>query len=235
MASTKKARIDEEPILEFSQAASHIREAGDEPASLRTCIVSRTSKEKTHLLRFAVSPQDEVVADLKGSLPGRGVWVSARKSAVAEAVRRKAFQRAFKRAVSVPSGLEAHVEDLLKRSALQRLSLATKAGLVVKGFSKVEEAIVKREIVALLHAVEAAADGRCKLDRKFEALSRDKDHIPVKNCFTSSEISLATGSANVIHAGLKEGGATRAFLQALDRLIDYCTEAAEKPPRQGKE
>ena len=84
---------------------------------------------------------------------------------------------------------------------------------MVVGFAKVEEALKRQEIVALLHADTAASDGKAKLDKKLEALSAGKDYIAPKNCFTSAEISLAAGSTGVIHAGLREGGATRAFLQ----------------------
>lgn len=230
MPRAKKTRFEPEPILEFLGTASHVEEGdvGDgQNIAIRTCIVERARKEKPSLLRFVLSPDNEVVADLKGSLPGRGVWVTAKKAAVAEAVRRKSFQRAFRKQVSVPEGLPLKVEDLFKRSALERFSLANKSGLVVTGFAKVEEAIKKREIVVLLHASDAAMDGKSKLDKKFVALSSGKEHIPPKNCFTSTEISLAAGSANVIHAGLKEGGASRAFLQALDRLSDYCTEGGD--------
>jgi predicted RNA-binding protein YlxR (DUF448 family) len=237
--AVKKKRSEPEPVLEFLDAASHLEESGqgdNHDTPVRTCIVERARKERPFLLRFVLSPQGGVVPDLKGNLPGRGVWVTAKKKTVAEAVKRRAFQRAFRKPVSTSDELPLQVEELFKRSALERLSICNKAGLVVMGFSKVEEALRRREIVALLHADTAAADGKAKLDRKFEALTSGKDHIAPKNCFTSAEISLATGSTNVIHAGLKEGGASRTFLQALDRLSGYCTdEATVAPLRQGKE
>jgi predicted RNA-binding protein YlxR (DUF448 family) len=245
MRIAKKKRFDAEPILEFFEAATHLsddgqiiddgqREIHDTP--VRTCIVERAKKERPFLLRFVLSPQNGVVPDIKGNLPGRGVWVTAKKAVVAEAVNRRAFQRAFRKPVSAGDDLSQQVEDLFKRSALERLSICNKAGLVVAGFSKVEEALKRREIIALLHADTAAADGMAKLDRKFAGLSSGKDHIAPKNCFSSAEISLATGSSNVIHAGLREGGASRLFLQALDRLSGYCTGGLTIAPLcQGKE
>jgi uncharacterized protein len=239
MRIAKKKRFEAEPILEFSETASHLEGSGqgaNQDTPVRTCIVERARKERPSLLRFVLSPGNDVVPDIKGNLPGRGVWVTAKKAAVLEAVKRRAFQRAFRKPVSVNDDLPQQVEDLFKRSALERLSISNKAGLVVVGFSKVEEALKRREIVGLLHADTAAADGKAKLDRKFEALTSGKDHIAPKNCFTCAEISLATGSTNVIHAGLKEGGASRQFFQALDRLSGYCTGSLTiAPPCQGKE
>lgn len=239
MGNAKKKRSEEEPVLDILSEEAHVREgerSGAESIPVRTCIVERARKERPFLLRFVLSPQGNAVPDIKGNLPGRGVWVTAKKEIVAEAVKRRAFQRAFRKPVLAAGDLPLQVEELFKRSALERLSICNKAGLVVLGFSKVEEALNRGEIAGLLHARGAAEGGKAKLDRKFAALYSGKDHIAPKNCFTSAEISLATGSSNVIHAGVKDGGAARAFFEALDRFSGYCTgDTAKDPLRQGKE
>jgi predicted RNA-binding protein YlxR (DUF448 family) len=236
MHNPKKKRFDEEPVLEFSNEGTHLTESGQsiaESLPVRTCVVERARKEKPFLLRFVLSPQNSVIPDIKGNLPGRGVWVTAKKEAVTEAVKRKAFQRAFRKPVSVSGDISLQVEELFKRSALERLSICNKAGLLVIGFARVEEALNRGEIVSLLHASGAAEDGKAKLGRKFRALYSEKHHRAPENCFTSAEISLAAGSANVIHAGLKEGGATSAFFEALDRLIGYCAGKVTDGPAPG--
>ena len=239
MHSSKKKRSDEEPVLEFLNESTHLTESGQnltESIPVRTCVAERARKEKPFLLRFVLSPQNSVIPDIKGTLPGRGVWVTAKKSAVAEAVKRKAFQRAFRKQASVSAELPLQVEELFKRSVLERLSICNKAGLVVVGFARVEEALNRGEITGLLHASDAAEGGKVKLGRKFRAIYSGKDHIPPENRFTSAEISLATGSTNVIHAGLKEGGAASAFFEALERLTGYCArEVTDDRLRQDKE
>lgn len=239
MRNAKKKGSEDEPVLEFLGDGSHLTEgeqSGIENEPIRTCIVARARKEKPFLLRFVLSPQDEAVPDIKGNLPGRGVWVTAKKEIVAEAVKRRAFQRAFRKPVSAGEDLPLKVEQLFKRSALERLSICNKAGLVVLGFAKVDEALNRGGLAALLHASEASEGGKAKLDRKFAAVNLGKDRIAPINCFTSAEISLATGSANAIHAGVKEGGAARAFFEALDRLSCYCAGVnADSSLRQGKE
>jgi predicted RNA-binding protein YlxR (DUF448 family) len=236
MQIAKKKRSESEPILDLMDETPHLEEGDQGGNPIRTCIVDRERKEKPSLLRFVLSPQEEVVPDVKGNLPGRGVWVTAKNQIVADAVKRRAFERAFRKQVTVSDSLSLEVERLFKRSALERLSICNKAGLLVVGFAKVEEALKRHEIVALLHADTAASDGKAKLDRKLEALFVGRDYIAPKNCFTSAEISLAAGSIGVIHAGLREGGATRAFLQALDRLSAYCAgEAKIASLRQDRE
>jgi uncharacterized protein len=235
----KKKRSNEETILEFSCNESHLTMSGQaftESVAVRTCVVERARKGKPYLLRFVLSPENSVVPDVKGKLPGRGVWVTATKRAVGEAVKRRSFQRAFGGPVLVSESLPLQVEELLKRSALERLSICNKAGLVVVGFVRVGEALNRRAIAALIHASDAAEGGKAKLDSKLAALSSGEGHIASENCFTSAEISLATGGTNVIHAGLKEGGAALAFFEALGRFKNYCAGDAQiLPLRRDKE
>ena len=61
----------------------------------RMCVVTRQVQPIDDLIRFVVAPDGEVIADLKHKLPGRGLWVSASQSVLAEAIRRGAFGRGF--------------------------------------------------------------------------------------------------------------------------------------------
>ena len=81
----------------------------------RRCIVSGERGDPAGLLRFVAGPDGTVVPDLDGDLPGRGLWVSARRSAVAEAVRRNAFSRAARQRLQAAPELPALVADLLRR------------------------------------------------------------------------------------------------------------------------
>src|SRR4051794_4837663 len=113
----------------------------DRSATVRTCAVTRQVRPIDELIRFVVSPSGEVIPDLKRKLPGRGLWVSATARAVAEAVRRQQFSKGFKREVRVSPSLATDTEALLARSTIEALAMAAKAGQVISGFSKVEEAL----------------------------------------------------------------------------------------------
>lgn len=132
-------------------------------ASERTCVVTRTAMPPAGLIRFVRAPDGSVIPDVAGKLPGRGVWVTGRRPVVEEAVRRKLFARGFKADTIVPADLAATVDRLLADRALKALSMARKAGLVVTGFGKVTSALSRGGVVAVVHAVEAADDGRRKV------------------------------------------------------------------------
>jgi len=116
----------------------------EKSATMRMCAVSRAVRPIDELIRFVVSPTGEVVADLKRKLPGRGLWVSASRKAVAEAVRRHHFGRGFKRDVRVAATLADDTEKLLVRGVAEALAMAATAGQVLSGFSKVEAALRAR-------------------------------------------------------------------------------------------
>src|SRR5215831_341787 len=86
-------------------------------APARRCIVTREVKPVSEMIRFVVGPDGAVVPDLRRRLPGRGVWVTASRAAVAAAVAGRAFGRGFKRDVKA-ADLVVTTERLLERSAL---------------------------------------------------------------------------------------------------------------------
>src|SRR6187401_1469482 len=91
------------------------------PGAERLCAVSRAVKPVDELIRFVVGP-DGVVPDLKRKLPGRGLWVTAERATLKDAVTRNVFARGFKREVSVAPELVDQTERLLVRSALDALA-----------------------------------------------------------------------------------------------------------------
>jgi hypothetical protein len=186
----------------------------------RRCALTRARRPKDELIRFVLGPDGAVVQDLKERLPGRGMWLTAAQDAVADAAKRNLFSRALKAQAKVPDGLAAQVDRLLAEAALAALSLANKAGEAVFGNAKVEEAIAKGRVLALLHAREAADDGCRKLDGKARGMT-DGRPIPSIRAFGVDELSLASGRPNVIHAALIQGGAARNVLAAASRLERY--------------
>src|SRR5215831_14825303 len=197
-------------------------------ARSRMCAVSREVKPIDELIRFVVSPGGEVMADVKRRLPGRGLWISASRQTVAEAVRRHHFSRGFKRDVRVPPTLAADTETLLARSALEALAIAAKAGQVISGFSKVEAALQTRQgrsaIAALIHASDGATDGIRKLDalaRQNQGIHGESAQFPTITALTSAELDLALGRSNVVHAALLAGPASKTFLSRSQILVRY--------------
>ena len=216
----------------------------DRSATMRMCAVTREVRPIGELIRFVVSPQGEVIPDLKRKLPGRGLWVSASRRTVAEAVRRNQFSKGFKRDIRAAATLPADTEALLVRSATDALAMVAKAGQVVSGFSKVEGALRDGQVQALIHASDGAADGIRKLDAivrqkhgnpgesqesSTESSTESPTGFPIVNVLTSEELDLALGRSNVIHAALLAGPASKTFLSRCQILVRYRMADDDKP------
>jgi len=160
------------------------------PGTERTCALSRKLKPVSELIRF-VSAAGEAVPDIKRKLPGAasGSTPPGRRS------RRRSsatYSPAFQARCEGRRDLADQTERLLESAALDALSIAGKAGLVTGGFAKVEAALDHNGVLALIHASDAAADGKRKLDG---ALHRNRDEkrqeIAVIEIFSGRQLDLA--------------------------------------------
>ena len=192
------------------------------PASERTCIVTRRQMPPEGMIRFVCAPDGVVTPDIRSRLPGRGVYVTARRELVAEAARKQIFARGFKAKVETPPTLAADVERLLQADGLQMLALANKAGQVIAGFGKVAEALEKGAVAVLVEATNGGEDGRRKLAQSAKRGAASTGAAPkIVSIFDSSQLDLALGRTNVIHAALSAGGPAAAFLSRCERIARY--------------
>ena len=189
------------------------------PGTERSCALTRDLKPVSELVRFVVGPAGEAVPDIKRKLPGRGIWITSTRTAIEEAIKRNVFTRGFKRDVRVAKDLATQTERLLESSALDALAIAGKAGSVVGGFAKVEASIDRDNVLALIHAADAAADGKRKLDATLHRSTREKPReIAVIDVFTGTQLDLALNRPNVVHAALLAGPGSETFLARVLRL-----------------
>jgi predicted RNA-binding protein YlxR (DUF448 family) len=197
------------------------------PGTERLCAATRTVKPVDRLIRFVIGP-DGVVPDVKRKLPGRGLWISADRATLKDAIGKKVFARGFKRDVRVASELVEETERLLVAAAIDALAIAGKSGLVKAGFGKAEAALGREQVTALLHASDAKPDGVSKLKSGLRQ-REDAESIAVVTVFTSAQLDLALGRSNVVHAALLAGPASDTFLARFERLERFRTgEAGER-------
>lgn len=190
------------------------------PDLVRECCLTREQKPVGDLLRFALGPDDSLVPDVDAKAPGRGAWVTASEAMVAEAVRKRAFSRSLKQAVEVPADLAQLAGRRLEERLLGALGLARKAGQLVTGAAKVEAAVRSGSVTALLTATDAAPDGRRKMLGALHA-RYPGGGVPHYELLGSSQLGLALGLENVIHAALVAGAAADAALARAERLARY--------------
>jgi predicted RNA-binding protein YlxR (DUF448 family) len=169
----------------------------------RRCIVCGDVLSEDKLIRFVISPDGEVTPDVAAVLPGRGIWVSATRDAVGNAVRRNLFAKAAKANVKVAPDLADRVAALLVTRMQADLGLACRSGQILLGFDTVLRALQSDAPPPLVvEASDGAVDGKRKLFAASHARGLKTQTV---EDLSSAEISLAVGRENVIHAALKSG------------------------------
>lgn len=196
------------------------RSAGPE----RKCIVTGEAQPKGGLVRFAVSPDGLLVPDVLEKLPGRGIWVSASRAALDQAVKKKAFARAARQPVTVPEGLADLVEQALARHVVELIALARKSGDAVSGFEKVKDWLSKDIADVLVQASDGSGRGKSKLSTPHGG------HFI--GWLTGDEIGLAFGRETAIHAALASGGLAKRVVDEAARLKGLRAEKAGNPARE---
>lgn len=190
----------------------------DEPdeahAPLRRCIVSRTVLPKEQLVRFVVGPEGALAPDLEGRLPGRGLWLQARRDVVETACAQGSFAKAARATVKVPAGLSDRVEALLRRRCLDVIGLARRAGQLAAGFEQVRGWLKEGRVAVLVEAIDGAAGGRAKLAGAEPAL-------PLVELFTAVELGAALGRGPAVHVAIGRGALGRRFLAETRRLAGF--------------
>ena len=184
----------------------------------RMCIVTRAVKPPEELVRFVLSPSDDVTPDLKRKLPGRGVWVSASRSCIDLAARKGHFARGFKHQANCDEDLPDLVSRLLYKEATSLISLCNRAGLITNGFEKVSAHLAKGSVAAVLIASDAAEDGKNKIALKARAAGGEPKILTI---FNREDLSLALGRTNVVHAAVRKGDLADQLVRAAERYDCY--------------
>jgi predicted RNA-binding protein YlxR (DUF448 family) len=194
----------------------------------RTCILTRTAAPPRALIRLALAPDGRVLPDVRAKAPGRGAWVGVARpeleQALAKGKLRGALARAFKsNEVFVPADLPELIAAALRRNALDRLGLESRAGALLTGAERIEKAARSGQLHALYHASDAAADGCAKLAQAWRVGSEQEGSslkgvaLPVPRTI----LALALGRENVVHIGVTDRAAAGRVSEALDRWLHF--------------
>ena len=199
-----------------SQPPEHIPE--------RTCILSRRAAPRDALIRLALGPDGTVAPDVRARAPGRGAWIGVDRptleAAQAKGKLRGALARAFKTTdLSIPDDLADRTEAALRQSMLDRLGLEARAGNLICGSDRIETAARRGQVRLLLHAADAADEGRRRLDQAWrvgcdqEGSGRQGVVFPLERAI----LSLALGRENVVHVAIVDGAAAARVGHAIER------------------
>jgi uncharacterized protein len=163
------------------------------------------------MVRFVVAPDGAVVPDVSERLPGRGIWLTASRSAIEKAISRQVFSKATRSAARAVPALADEVERLLARRCIETLGLARRAGGMVIGYDQVADWLSSRRVAVVLVASDAGANQRGKV------LQQVGD-APVLHCLGREELGASVGRDSVAYAAVAPGGLAERLLRDGMRL-----------------
>lgn len=181
-----------------------------QPEPERKCIASGEVRPVSEMIRFVAGPDAELVPDILGKLPGRGIWVTADPAMLTKAATKGLFSRAAKQPLKVPEDLVKQIESQLARRVVDLISLGRKSGDAVSGYEKVKDWLRKEEAQVLIQAEDGSTRGKTKLSTPHYG-----SYI---GWLTADELGLAFGRQTVIHAALRTGGLTQRVVDEARRL-----------------
>jgi predicted RNA-binding protein YlxR (DUF448 family) len=200
----------------------------------RTCILSRRTAARDELIRLALGPDGQVAPDVRARAPGRGAWIGVDRTTLdtanAKGKLRGALARAFKTGdIAIPEDLGDRIEAALRQNALDRLGLEARAGHLATGSDRIETEARRGAVRLLLHAADASAEGRRKLDQAWR-VGRDEEGSGRQGLVLPAErtiLSMALGRENVVHAAIIDRAAAARVSHALDRWRAFIGREAE--------
>mgnify|MGYP003576586739 CR=1 FL=1 len=203
--------------------------------SERRCILSGEHADPANLIRLAISPDGDVLPDVRARAPGRGAWIGVSRAdleqAMAKGRLKGALARAFKgEALKVPDDLPERIDLALRDDFLSRLGLESRSSNLLTGFDKIDTAARRGRVRQLLHAAEAAEDGARKLDQAWRVGEEREgedfrgERLPVDR----DALSVALGRHNVDHVAVTDAAAAARIGGLLARWQSYlgCANAA---------
>ncbi|MEX2647766.1 MAG: DUF448 domain-containing protein [Alphaproteobacteria bacterium] len=180
----------------------------------RRCVATGAVGARAELVRFALGPDGAVVPDLAARLPGRGVWVAARREAAARAATRNLFARGLGASATVGEDLAGRVEALLARHALGLVGLARRAGALAVGLEAVRALLAKGEAGLVLFAADGAPASRARIEAMAGA-------TPVVALFSALELGRAVGRESAVNIAVRRGGMARRIGEESGRLAGF--------------
>jgi predicted RNA-binding protein YlxR (DUF448 family) len=162
------------------------------------------------MLRFVVGPEQKLVFDAAATLPGRGLWLSARSDVVTSALKRGVFARAAKQQVKIPETLPELIEAGLLRRMTELLGLARRAGHAISGFEKAREWLAAGKVGLVVQAKDGSAE-EC---RRFLG----GRNVPVVTALSGAALGKIFARDNAVHVVIASGKLARMIEVEADRL-----------------
>jgi len=197
-------------------------ELDPETGPLRRCIVTRERAPREKMIRFVVGPAagdhagGKIVPDIAATLPGRGIWLSARADVIETARKRGVLARIGGKLAHGPVVVPPDLLEILQAGLVRRigelLGLARRAGQAICGFEKARPWLSSGRAGLVLQAADGSVAERARF------LSGHAGRIAAATPLSAAALGAIFGRDPVVHVVVAPGRLAAALAMECERL-----------------
>ena len=181
----------------------------------RSCVGCRQTATRDALVRLVVGPDNTLVVDARGRLPGRGAWVHPAASCIDSV---EANPKALSRALGVvpnTAGFGSVFRALVQRWVREGLSMAQASGALVGGRDLLSRALRAGQVTHVVVAKNASERGI----GEFKAIA-DPSVMFVTLPLESDALGAQVGKGPRAALGVRRSRAAEHLIRQLRRVAD---------------
>lgn len=224
----KRRPITAEDLTEAPAPVDPPDDEEPERGPLRRCAITRDRLPKEEMIRFVIGPEQTVVPDLAARLPGRGIWLSARRDVLENPRTRGVFAKAARGPVTVPPDLTPVLQAALAQRIGDFLGLARRAGQAVCGFQKAREWLDSGRVGLVIEAADGSADERVRF------LGRHAATTKVVQPLDGATLGAVFGRDHVVHVVVAKGALAQRLTAETGRYAGLCQEIPVVPGKKNR-
>jgi ribosomal protein L7Ae-like RNA K-turn-binding protein len=176
------------------------------------CAITGEALVQEEALKLVLSPDNVVLPDIEGSLPGDVCWVAFSDAVLKKLHQPDVVQSLFtKNAVLLPE-FDKQLQRMLKRQLVQWLALSRKAGRLCCGSQKVRKALEEGAVMLVFQAKDGSER---ELKKLLQGLGKTTS---VCNLFSGEELAGIFGRDHIGYLALEKAGLSEKTIQRCSQL-----------------
>tara|TARA_B100001121_G_scaffold63658_1_gene55908 strand:+ start:3292 stop:3906 length:615 start_codon:yes stop_codon:yes gene_type:complete len=161
---------------------------------LFTCLSTGLKLDSKNLLKFVLAPDNSLTLDLMDNLPGRSFWITASREVLEASCKKGLFSETASCQVILRENFINYVETALVEQFNSTIGFCRRAGFLIWGFEKVKTALVKKEVILRIEALDGSKSEKRKLD--------SITIVPVLQSLYAYELATSFRRERLIHCAL---------------------------------
>ena len=161
---------------------------------LFTCLSTGLKLDSKNLLKFVLAPDNSLTLDLMDNLPGRSFWITASREVLEASCKKGLFSETASCQVILRENFISYVETELVEQFNSTIGFCRRAGFLIWGFEKVKTALVKKEVILRIEALDGSKSEKRKLD--------SITIVPVLQSLYAYELATSFRRERLIHCAL---------------------------------